>query len=93
MQRLVTDFAPRLFALVDEAGERVDNRVFAWGMAFEDRAEVVGVDPAIRGSFGSADSAHLVFSHRGKMRLVWYHPDAVAQHDLHPVGQTWEACV
>ena len=80
-ERLVADFAPRLFALVEEAGERVDGRVFAWGLAFEDHAEVVGVDRAIRGSFRSADSARLVFSRCAKMRLVWYDPDAATPYD------------
>ncbi|MGH3975064.1 MAG: hypothetical protein ACRDS9_17305 [Pseudonocardiaceae bacterium] len=80
-ERLVADFAPRLFALVEEKGERVDGRVFAWGMAFEDHAEVVGVDRAIRGSFSSADSARLMFSCGGKMRLVWYNPDAATSGD------------
>jgi hypothetical protein len=50
-------------------------------MAFEDHADVVGVDRTIRGSFSSADSAHLVFSHCGKMRLVWYNPDAATPSD------------
>jgi hypothetical protein len=81
VEGLVADFAPRLFALVEEEGERVDGRVFAWGMAFEDRAEVVGADRAIRGSFSSADSAHLVFSRCGKMRLVWFNPDAATPSD------------
>ncbi|MGH3870644.1 MAG: hypothetical protein ACRDSR_03850 [Pseudonocardiaceae bacterium] len=78
---LVADFAPRLFALVEEIGERVDGRIFAWGLAFEDRAEVVGVDRTIRGSFASADSARLMFSRCGKMRLVWYDPDAATPSD------------
>jgi hypothetical protein len=41
---MVADGAPRLFAVVQEYGDRVDGRIAAWGMAFEDRAEVVGVD-------------------------------------------------
>ncbi len=80
-ENLVADFAPRLFALVEEQGERVDGRIFAWGMAFEDRAELVGAGRKIRGSFRSADSAHLMFSRCGKMRLVWYNPDAATQQE------------
>lgn len=80
-ERLVADFAPRLFALLEEEGERVDGRIFAWGMAFGDHAEVVGADRAMRGSFDSADSARLMFSRCGKMRLVWYNPDAATPGD------------
>ncbi len=81
LEGLVADFAPRLFALVEEQGERVDGCVFAWGMAFDDHAEVVGVDRVIRGSFGSADTAHLLFSRCRKVRLVWYNPDAATPSD------------
>jgi len=80
LRMLVADCAPRLFALVEEAGERLDGRLFAWGMAFEDHAEVVGVDRVIRGSFESADSAQRLFSCRAKMRLVWYDPHAATQY-------------
>ncbi len=38
---MVNEEAPRLFAVVQELGERVDGRIAAWGMAFEDRADVV----------------------------------------------------
>ncbi|MGH3769397.1 MAG: hypothetical protein ACRDS0_02925 [Pseudonocardiaceae bacterium] len=78
---LVADFAPRLFALLEEEGERVDGRIFAWGMAFEDHAEVIGACRTFRGSFESADSARQLFSHHGKMRLVWYNPDAATPRD------------
>ncbi len=77
VEGLVADCAPRLFALLEEEGERVNGHIVAWGMAFEDHANVVGVDQAIRGSFNSADSAREFFSCTGKkMRLVWYNPDA-----------------
>ncbi len=78
---LVADFAPRLFALVEEAGERLDGRILAWGMAFEDHAQVVGADRAFRGKFRSAESARELFSRYAKMRLVWYNPEAATQDD------------
>ncbi|MGH3931654.1 MAG: hypothetical protein ACRDTF_16970 [Pseudonocardiaceae bacterium] len=81
LERLVANFAPRLFALVEEEGDRADGRIRAWGMAFEDHAEVVGVDRAMRGSFSSADSAHRLFSRRGKTRLVWHNPAAATPGD------------
>lgn len=80
-EELVADFAPRLFALVEEEGERLDGSIFAWGMEFEDRAEIVGADGEFRGSFTCADSARLLFSHRGRMRLVWYNPNAATPRD------------
>jgi hypothetical protein len=43
---LVAAEAPRLFAVVQEYGERVDGRIAAWGLAFEDYADIVGVDPS-----------------------------------------------
>jgi hypothetical protein len=49
LEELVADFAPRLFALVEETGERVDGRIVAWGMAFDDRAEVIGAYRSFRG--------------------------------------------
>lgn len=76
VEGLVADFAPRLFALVEEEDERVDGRIVAWGMAFEDHAEVVWVDGEARGGFSSAEAARLTFSLGAKVRLVWYNPDA-----------------
>ncbi|MGH4019888.1 MAG: hypothetical protein ACRDT0_11750 [Pseudonocardiaceae bacterium] len=72
---LVADGAPRLFALVEEYGDRADGWVRAWGMAFDDHAEVVSVDRGLLGTFPSAERAHRAFSRRAKVRLVW-HPDA-----------------
>jgi hypothetical protein len=40
---MVNEEAPRLFAVVQELGVRVDSRIAAWGMAFEDRVDVIGV--------------------------------------------------
>ncbi|MPZ67086.1 MAG: hypothetical protein GEU83_16795 [Pseudonocardiaceae bacterium] len=68
---LVTDEAPRLFALVEEHGERVDGWILAWGMAFEDHVEIVGVDGGMRGSFPSVQRARWALSRRVKVRLVW----------------------
>ncbi|MFE2498044.1 hypothetical protein [Streptomyces scopuliridis] len=44
LRDIVADTAPRLFAVVQEYGDRVDGRVAAWGMAFEDHAEVISVE-------------------------------------------------
>lgn len=47
---MVTDEAPQLFAIIQEYGERVDGRIAAWGMSFDDHAEVVSVARGVRGS-------------------------------------------
>ncbi|MFD5752562.1 hypothetical protein [Streptomyces sp. NPDC127033] len=44
LRDIVTDTAPRLFAVVQEYGDRVDGRVAAWGMAFEEHVDVISVE-------------------------------------------------
>lgn len=78
MEGIVADFAPRLFAIVQEYGTRVDGRVAAWGMAFEDHAEVYGVDGQVRMGLAAPESAVSLF-HFGnhiRARLVWFDADA-----------------
>jgi len=48
MEGMVASNAPRLFAIVQERGERVDGRIAAWGMAFYDDVEIVGADGDVR---------------------------------------------
>ncbi|MEO7193523.1 MAG: hypothetical protein ABIZ05_01675 [Pseudonocardiaceae bacterium] len=81
VEGLVADFAPRLFALLEEAGVRVDGRIVAWGMAFEDHADVVGVFEPIMRRFRCAERAHQAFSRRGKIRLIWCNPDSATRYD------------
>ena len=59
------EFAPKVFALC-ESGE-----VVFWGVAHADYAEVVSVSGDARGSFGSAESAHRMFSRARDVDLVW----------------------
>ena len=76
MSEMVAEEAPRLFALVQEIGDRVDGRIAAWGLAFKDSAEVVGVAPGTHMSLRSTESAVRWFS-RGEdvqARLVWLSP-------------------
>lgn len=77
---LVAGEAPRLFAVVQEYGERVDGRIAAWGMAFENCAEVVGVDRGLYLSLGSPERAARAFNRRPHItaRVVWVNPDAAA---------------
>ncbi len=88
---LVADEAPRVFALVEEHGERVDGRVIAWGMAFDDHAEAVSVGRGLRGSFPSAERAHRAFSRRAKIRLVWADAETAPRSDDDHAG--WPAPV
>lgn len=74
MDELVAGELPRLFALVEEYGERADGWILAWDIAFEDHAELITVDCGGSGRFQSAESARRVFSRRRKVRLVWGTP-------------------
>src|SRR5262245_47541881 len=70
---MVTDEAPRLFALVREIHDRVDATIVAWGMAFPDHVEVISEGRGgVRGVFSTAERAQRLFSTRhNRIRLVW----------------------
>ncbi|MFN2495064.1 MAG: hypothetical protein ABR608_04015 [Pseudonocardiaceae bacterium] len=76
---LVADEAPRLFAVVQEYRTRVDGRIAAWGMAFEDHAEVIGVDGGPIISLSSPEHATHLFSRRPAVtaNVVWVTPGSV----------------
>lgn len=74
VRELVTEDAPRVFALVEEYGERVDGRIVAWGMTFGDHVEVISVNNALHVSIPSPERAQRAFSRRRKIRLVWTSP-------------------
>jgi hypothetical protein len=78
LEEMVADEAPRLFAVVQEYGERVDGRIAAWGMAFPDHAEVVAVGQELRVSLNTPEKALRLFERRANVRarLVWFNPDA-----------------
>ncbi len=69
--QLVADAAPRLFALVEEHGDRADGWIVAWGIALDDRVVVCGTAGELVGTFGSAERAHALLSRRRKLRLQW----------------------
>jgi hypothetical protein len=75
VEQMAVDQAPRLFAVVQTYGQ-LDGRVAAWGMAFDDGAEIVGVDRALRMSLEAADTAPMLFALDGgaEARLVWLRP-------------------
>ncbi|MGH3423288.1 MAG: hypothetical protein ACRDO8_01090 [Nocardioidaceae bacterium] len=78
LEGMVADAAPRLFALVQEYGDRVDARIAGWGMAFDDRAEVASVDGSIRMGLAEPEDALVGFGFGThiRARLVWFNPDA-----------------
>lgn len=73
IDELVAEEAPRLFAVVQEYGERADGRIAAWGIAFEDYAEVLGVDRRIHVHLPAPEHAVRTFSRRPHItaRVVW----------------------
>lgn len=72
---LVADLAPRMFAVVQDWGDRVDSRIAAWGLAFDDYAEIVGVDRGLRMSAASPEQTLIGFAHRPDItaRVIWVH--------------------
>ncbi|PRW62376.1 hypothetical protein CEP50_15875 [Actinopolyspora mortivallis] len=80
---LVADTAPTLFAVVQEYGSRIDARVAAWGLAFEDHAEVVAVDRTLHMRLRRPENALRRFTVRPhvRTRLVWFDPAARTHPD------------
>jgi hypothetical protein len=78
---LVADEAPRLFAVVQEYGERVDGCIAAWGLAFADYADIVRVDHGRHLILRSPERAVRLFSHSPHItaRLVWVNPEPPAR--------------
>ncbi|HET9257398.1 MAG TPA: hypothetical protein VFO16_19655 [Pseudonocardiaceae bacterium] len=74
---MVADEAPRLFAVVQEYGVRVDGRIAAWGMALDDRAEIVRVEGGRSMSLPAPERPAHVFSRHPDItaRVVWVHPE------------------
>lgn len=78
MEGIVADEAPRLFAVVQVYGERIDGRIAGWGMAFADHAEVVSVERGLRMSLPAPENALRIFKFGShiRARLVWFNRDA-----------------
>lgn len=47
MAEMVTDDAPKVFAVVEEYGNRFDARIAGWGLAYADHVDVIGVDGGV----------------------------------------------
>ncbi|MGH3873262.1 MAG: hypothetical protein ACRDSR_17415 [Pseudonocardiaceae bacterium] len=89
LAELVADEAPRLFAVVQEYGERADGWIAAWGMAFEDHAEVVGLDRPINLHLSAPENACRVFSRRPHItaHVVWVNPEAATRPETEDPAQ------
>jgi len=84
LSEIVAEERPRLFSLCEEYGDRVDGWILAWGLAFADRADVVGADRGMSGTFRSPESALRLLSRRRKLRLLWCDsgpPEHDPEHD------------
>ncbi|GAB3483641.1 hypothetical protein [Amycolatopsis cihanbeyliensis] len=83
LESMVADGAPRLFAVVQEYGERVDAWVVAWGMAFDDHVEVVAAEGKQWMSLRAPERAlrRFKFGSHIRARLVWVGPDAATPSD------------
>ena len=80
LEQLVADDAPRLFAVIQEYGTRLDAWIAAWGMAFDDHAEVISVEGSTRMSLQTPATALLGFHEADEhihARLVWFNPEAI----------------
>ena len=73
LAEMVADQAPRVFAVVQEYGDRLDGRIAAWGMAFDESVAVFGTNGNM---FVGAESPEAVmdrFGAGGRVtpRVVW----------------------
>lgn len=86
LEGMVADNAPRVFAVVQEYGDRVDARIAAWGMSFEDDVDIVGVDGTMHIGVPSPEQALRCFAIGTRItpRLVWVNPDAATPRDDDP---------
>lgn len=80
LDSIVADGAPRVFAVVQEYGDRVDGWIVAWGIAFDDHTEIVGVDSELTMSLQAPHDALYYFAWDSHCtpRLVWVNPDAAS---------------
>lgn len=84
IDQMVAENAPRVFAVVQELGDRVDGWIAAWGMAFEDRVEVIGSDGSLRMTLRAPEAALRGYRWGGcvSARLVWLDAGARACTEL-----------
>lgn len=71
-RELVQEDAPKVFAVVQEYGDRVDGAVVGWGMAFGDHVDIVTTDGSLR-RLASPEVAlkRMRYGAHVTTRLVW----------------------
>lgn len=76
LAELAARHAPRRFAVVQEYGDRLDARVAAWGMGFDDRADMVSVEGRRWMTLGAAEHAPMFFARTPKISasVLWLDP-------------------
>jgi hypothetical protein len=74
----VADSAPRLFAVVQEYGARVDARIAGWGLAHEDHVDVIGEGNSVHLGASRPEDMLRYFHRRDLItaRIVWPDPAA-----------------
>ncbi|MFI6757898.1 hypothetical protein ACIBF5_01960 [Micromonospora sp. NPDC050417] len=86
MTDLAADHAPRRFAIYEEYGDRVDGRIYAWGLAFEDHAWLGADDRSFTGRFANAQNAVRILARTGRqLRLTWIDQPSAAYVTDQPV--------
>jgi len=73
---MVTESAPRLFAVVQELGVRVDARIAGWGLAHSDHVDVIGEGSVHRGASPQPEDMLRYFQRPDQItaRIVWPNP-------------------
>lgn len=82
---MVEETAPRMFAVVQDVGDRVDWRIAAWGLAFDGYARLVGANRSrFWMSADSPEDALIAFIDPPKItaRVVWVHAEPPADTDV-----------
>jgi hypothetical protein len=77
VRELVEAFAPRRLAIFQDLGDRVDGRVAAWGIAFDERIEIVDAQSS---GWMSLTSPNAALRHYGRQpdvtaRVIWIDPE------------------
>lgn len=77
VREMVDDLAPRRFAIVQDLGDHYDGRVVAWGMAFEDRVEIVDAKSSSSMSLTSPAPALRQYARPPHItsRILWVDPE------------------
>jgi hypothetical protein len=76
LDEMVAEDAPRVFAVIQEYGDRVDAHIAAWGMAFDDHAVVASADGERFQTLTKPEHAVRLYTRgtRVSSRLVWVYP-------------------